>query len=138
MKLSELDSTRWGGRSELWMDPAAEAEVCDCTIAIGADGIEYSWSREGTQHHGKLALREGGADFTDTWHSSTTMACEAVVGSWALVDVLGTYSGGEGPRWGWRITLAHRPESDELVLQMTNITPWGEHGRAVRMNCKRA
>jgi len=39
---------------------------------------------------------------------------------------------GEGPPWGWRVAVAHRP-SGELVLQMTNIKPWGEDGRAVRM-----
>ena len=26
---------------------------------------------------------------------------------------------------------------DELVLQMTNVAPWGEHGRAVRMIVRR-
>ena len=39
---------------------------------------------------------------------------------------------GEGPDWGWRTSVAQRP-SGELVLQMTNIAPWGERARAVRM-----
>jgi hypothetical protein len=39
--------------------------------------------------------------------------------------------------WGWRIGLYLRP-TDELALQMTVITPWGEEGRAVRMVFQRA
>ncbi len=27
--------------------------------------------------------------------------------------------------------------SDELLLQMTNVAPWGDEARAVRMICKR-
>lgn len=136
--LRELANTRWIGRSELWLDPLGNtADTCDCTITVGPDTIEYQWSYEGKPHTGKLALRDGGADFSDTWHSPTAMPCTTVAGSWALVDVQGTYSGGDGPPWGWRIIVSHRP-SDELVLQMTNITPWGEDGRAVRKVCRRA
>jgi hypothetical protein len=34
--------------------------------------------------------------------------------------------------WGWESKLTERPD-DSLVLQMTNIAPWGEEDRAVRM-----
>ena len=34
-------------------------------------------------------------------------------------------------------TLALRP-TGELVLQMTNVAPWGEEVRAVRMTCARS
>ena len=43
-----------------------------------------------------------------------------------------------------RRTRAVKPVDDStptpggLVLQMTNITPWGEEVRAVRMICRRA
>jgi hypothetical protein len=60
------------------------------------------------------------------------MRCMAVASSWSIVDVEGTYSAGDGTDWAWRISLSQRP-GGELVLQMTNITPWGERGRAVRM-----
>jgi hypothetical protein len=59
------------------------------------------------------------------------MRCAAVPGSWALVDVAGTYAAG-ADRWGWRVHVSVRP-TGELVLQMTNVCPWGEDGRAVRM-----
>ncbi len=100
--------------------------------------LRYTWAHEGKAHEGKLALRSGGADFTDTFHSASAMACRAAPSTWALVDVLGTYEAGGGPPWGWRITVSQRPHSGELVLQMTNITPWGEDGRAVRMVAARA
>ena len=44
-----------------------------------------------------------------------------------------------GPQaeWRWRIGLSVREPSGELVLQMTNVAPWGEETRAVRMICTR-
>jgi hypothetical protein len=138
MTLRELQTTTWAGRSELWLDPLGDqAIVSECTITLGDRAIDYAWTYEGKPQAGRLALRDGGADFTDTWHSPSVMPCEAVAGSWALVDVEGTYAAGGGPPWGWRILVCHRP-SDELVLQMTNIAPWGERGRAVRMITRRA
>lgn len=139
MTLQDLRNTRWVGRNELWLDPRGdEAETCDATLTIGENTIEYRWSREGKEHTGSLALREGGVEFTDTFHSAKPMPLETVPGSWCLLDVKGTYTWEGSPPWGWRIYVSRRPESDELVLQMTNITPWGEDVRAVRMICRRA
>lgn len=136
MTLGELAGTRWTGRSELWLDPLGDqAARSDCTLEIDGDAVRYGWSHEGKAHAGRIALRAGGADFTDTFHSPTPMACAAAPDPWALLDVLGRYPGG-GEDWGWRITVSQRPDG-ELVLQMTNVTPWGEEGRAVRMVCRR-
>ena len=136
--LLELANTKWAGQAELWIDPLGNhADLSDCTIEIAKDAIEYRWSYEGKPQTGRIALKPGGADFTDTWHSPTPIACVASANPWGLVDVLGRYSAGDGPEWGWRISLAQRPGA-ELLLQMTNIAPWGEEGRAVRMICKRA
>lgn len=136
--LSELVGTGWKGRGELWLDPLGDqAAVCDCTLAVEDGAVTYHWSHEGTPHTGTLALRPGGADFTDTFHSPVAMACHAEADRWGLFGVFGTYSGGEGPAWGWRIALALRP-TGELLLQMTNIAPWGEEVRAVRMTCTRS
>lgn len=136
--ISELTGTKWSGRSELWLDQLGDkAHVCECTIEIGQDTIEYQWSHEGKAHQGKIALRPGGAEFTDTFHAPKGMTFEASPRPWALVDVFGTFPAGDGPEWGWRILLSHRP-TGELVLQMTIVAPWGETGRAVRMTCHRA
>lgn len=139
MTLKTLANTRWTGTNELWLDPLNNNVVTsDCTITVVPDGVTYSWSYEGKPHEGKIVVKaDGSAEFSDTWHNPTPMACAAVPSTWALVDVFGTYAAGDGPRWGWGITISRRPDA-ELVLQMTNYSPWGEHGRAVRMICKPA
>jgi hypothetical protein len=134
--LNQLVGSRWKGESELWLDPAGnEVQTSPCTIAIDDGVVRYTWQYQGQTHEGSYALRDGGADFTDTWHSPSAMACDNVDG-WGLLEVAGTYAAGDGPPWGWQTTLSLRP-TGELILQMTNVTPWGEHGRAVRMVCQR-
>jgi hypothetical protein len=88
-------------------------------------------------HKGSITLRDGGADFDDTFHAAETMAFEPWPVPGALLSLIGSYAVGGGPAWGWRIVVGLRP-SGELVLQMTNVTPWGEDGRAVRMVFSRA
>ncbi len=135
--LKDLSGTHWTGKSELWLDPEGNAAVTsDCTVAVDDAVVRYTWSHEGKEHNGTFTLRDRGADFTDSFHSPQPMPCEPVTRGGCLFAVIGTYSVGDGPRWGWLTTLSLRP-TEELVLQMTNITPWGEDGRAVRMVCKR-
>jgi len=137
MTLRDLAGTRWTGRAELWLDPAGDrADWSDCALEIGPDGVRYTWSHQGKPHAGRLAPRSGGADFTDTFHAAEPMDCAALPGSRALLEVAGRY-GPPGEEWGWRIALCRRPDGT-LVLQMTNVTPWGEEGRAVRMVCTAA
>jgi hypothetical protein len=136
MTLRELAGTQWNGQAELWLDPAGDqAQRCACTLRVEADGLRYTWSREGQPHTGQLSLRDGGAEFTDSWHSPAAMRCAGAPGTRGLLEVLGSYSAG-GEDWGWRIAVALRP-SGELVLQMANVTPWGEEVRAVRMVLRR-
>lgn len=139
-KLAELANTTWVGTSELWLDPENNVGItAPCSIEVTPGTITYRWSYEGKPQTGTLVLRDdGGLAFTDTWHMPGGMAMSANAGTWAMVDATGTYPAGDGPPWGWRIYVSRRPDSDELVLQMTNICPWGEDGRAVRMTCKRA
>ena len=139
--LRALVGSQWVGRNELWLDPLGDVpNASDARLRIEDGAIVYTWSHEGKVHEGRLVLRPDGADFVDTFHSSTAMKMVANDGARALVDVRGTYY----ETWGWRITLCQRPSDDStptpgaLVLQMTNITPWGEEVRAVRMICARA
>lgn len=123
----------WRGRGELWLDPLGDAaQTCDVELDVAADSVTYRWSYEGKPQTGRVAITPDGATFTDTWHQPTSMPCAAQRPTWALIDVAGRYGAGEGPDWGWGLTLSRRPD-DTLVLQMTNVAPWGEHGRAVRM-----
>jgi hypothetical protein len=136
--LQDLKGSRWAGKGELWLDPKGnEAAVSDCTCTVEDGTVRYTWSHEGKEHKGSIELREGGAVFHDTFHSADPMEFKPWPVPGAVFSVIGSYSVGGGPAWGWRIVLAVRP-SDELVLQMTNVTPWGEDGRAVRMVFQKA
>jgi len=42
----------------------------------------------------------------------------------------------EGPDWGWEIAL-ESDGSDSLLIIMDNITPQGEHARAVEISLRR-
>lgn len=138
-ELLALVGTRWQGEAELWLDPLGNtAEQSACTLSVESDAVRYSWSHQGKSHQGVLAWTDAGAVFTDSFHYPGKMDCLDVPDSWALLDVCGNYAAGEGPEWGWRLTLSSREPTGELVLQMTNVCPWGEHGRAMRMACRRS
>jgi len=134
--LSDLDGTNWVGTAELWLDPLGDsADRSDCTLSVDGHVLRYTWSHEGKENAGSITLRADAADFTDTWHQPEPMACPRLAGAPGLFQVQGAY--GPESDWGWRIGLVLRAPTDELVLQMTNIAPWGEEVRAVRMVGKR-
>lgn len=134
--LSELRGSKWAGTAELWLDPLGdEVEKSECTISVEEGAVRYTWSREGKTHEGSVTLNDAGAVFTDTWHQPQPMQCRAVMPGQGLFQVQGQY--GPEADWGWRIGVSLRGESGELVLQMTNITSWGEEVRAVRMICQK-
>lgn len=135
MTLDELSGSRWEGKAELWEDPLGDvAKLSDCTMAIEGRLLSYTWSYEGKAHQGQLKLSAEGAEFSDSWHQQQPVACSIVPGTRSLATVQYTYM----ESWGWRINLCLREPTGELVLQMTNVTPWGEEARAVRMVCQRA
>lgn len=130
--LTELRGSQWKGTNELWLDPLGDqVQKSECTMSVEDQVVRYTWSHEGKTHEGSISLLEGGADFTDTWHQPTPMKLRALPGAWGLFQVQGEY--GPDSDWGWRIGLFLRAPTGELVLQMTNIAPWGEEVRAVRM-----
>ena len=135
-KRSELNGTQWAGSSELWLDPLGDqVSRCECTVSVDDNVVRYTWSHEGKPHEGSITLSEEGATFVDSWHQPTPMACQHLPRAQGLFQVQGQY--GPEADWGWRLGLSLRAPTGELVLQMTNIAPWGEEARAVRMTCKR-
>jgi hypothetical protein len=107
-------------------------------MAIDGDVVRYTWTFKGLDKRGSVTLSDGGGVFTDTFHSPDALSMTQLPNDWGLFNIAGTYPAGDGsPDWGWRIALSLRTPTGQLVLQMTNITPWGEHGRAVRMVCSR-
>ena len=134
--LTDLHGTRWNGTAELWLDPLGDDVVrSDCTISVDTNVVLYTWSHEGEAHEGSITLSDDGAEFTDSWHQPEPMTCLRLPDAAALFQVEGEY----GPQsdWRWRTGLSLRTPTDELVLQMTNVAPWGEEVRAVRMICSR-
>ncbi|HEY6562117.1 MAG TPA: hypothetical protein VI072_32845 [Polyangiaceae bacterium] len=133
--LSDLVGTHWKGTAELWLDPLGNDGLrSDCTLSVEGTLVRYTWSHEGKPHEGRVTLHSGGAEFTDTWHQPEPTQCLPVPAALGLFQV--QYDYGPAMDWHWRIGLSLRP-TGELVVQMTNITPWGEEGRAVRMICER-
>lgn len=134
--LTGLDGSEWAGTAELWLDPLGdEVRRSDCTLSVQDDVVQYRWSHEGEGREGRITLRADGAEFVDSWHQPEPMACRSLADARGLFGVLGAY--GPGSDWGWRISLSLRAPTNELVLQMTNIAPWGEEARAVRMTLGR-
>lgn len=145
----DLVGTAWAGDAELWLDPLGDrAERSSCRVRVEPEGLSYAWSHDGKPQTGELRRTTGGATFQDTFHAAKPMTCAAAAAPFgSLLDVLGTY-GGE-PAWGWRIVVALRPDlaaieagqppgRGELLVQMTNLAPWGEEVRAVRFVCRPA
>lgn len=128
-----LNGTDWAGTCELWLDALGdEALRSACAMRVEGPVLRYTWSYEGKQHVGSIAIDANGATFTDTFHSSEPMVCRKLADAWGLVSVQGEY--GEARDWRWRIGVYHRTGPDgQLVVQMTNVAPWGEEMRAVRM-----
>ena len=138
MALSDLAGSSWQGTAELWLDPLGnETQTSPCTLQVEPRELRYTWEHDGQPHQGTITLDAEGGVFTDSWHSPAPLRFTAAARPMALFDLLGSYGDGEGPRWGWRMMLSLRPPfagaPESLVLQMTNIAPWGEEARAVRM-----
>ncbi|MEO0437330.1 MAG: hypothetical protein AAF098_10515 [Pseudomonadota bacterium] len=131
--LPGIGGGHWSGRSELWLDIGGnEAIESSCELAVEPDQLTYTWSRGEKHYEGRFA--NGDADtvqWSDSFHQAEPVSC-AREERWSLLSLYYTYPAGEGPDWGWRLAISQRPD-DSLVLQMTNIAPWGEEQRAVRM-----
>lgn len=130
--IDEYNDTAWSGESELWVDPMGnDAQVSDATLGVRAGEIVYTWAYEGAEQSGELRLTGDTLYWRDTWHQPEGVALSPVPGHGSLIAGEYSYPAGNGPDWHWRIKLAERPDG-ALVLQMTNIAPWGEEARAVR------
>ena len=130
--------SRWTGHSELWVDPSGDnADLSESSLQVDEDGLRYSWSYQGEQQSGQLDWVNGEMRWQDSWHQFEGIVLNAVTSHGSLLAGEYAYPAGSGPDWHWRIKLALRP-NDTLVLQMTNIAPWGEEARAVRMIFQRS
>ena len=131
--INEFEGSEWTGQAELWLDPAGnEVDESECTLAIKSGVLAYTWTYKGETKTGSFEFHDQGATWTDSWHQPEPTHCAYLADDWGLFTVEHSYSVPSTPDWGWRSKLSQRPDGN-LVLQMTNIAPWGEEGRAVRM-----
>lgn len=131
--LTSLKGSTWTGRGELWLDPEGDnTEHYDCSLRVETDAIYYTWSYEHNTHTGNFTFNPNGASWVDSWHQPEPAKCIDVPNAWGHFTVIHSYEVPSNPRWGWQSKLSERPDG-KLVLQMSNLAPWGEEGRAVRM-----
>lgn len=131
--LAANSESTWSGRAELWIDPTGyEVERSDATLHVTGDRLEYDWSWRGAAQSGAFAKTLAGLSWQDSWHQAEVVALQPQGDDPAIFAVEYAYDAGAGPDWHWRMRLSQRPDG-QLALQMTNVTPWGEEARAVRM-----
>ena len=131
--LEKMVGQKYKGKGELWLDPAGNtAEFYDCELAIEPNKIRYSWQYDNQTHEGSYTFNNKGAEWVDSWHQPKAILGSAIANTWGLFATHHEYEIPDSPNWGWRSQLSERPDG-AFVLQMTNITSWGEEGRAVRM-----
>jgi hypothetical protein len=137
-RLAALAGSSFSGDGELWLDPLGnDAARGPCSMTIEPKAARYTWQHEGNTHTGTFELLGGGVRWSDTFPQPTAVTCREIPDAQGIFAVHCTWSVGGGPDWGWRTVLSERPDGS-LVLQMTNITAWGEEARAVRIVFARA
>ena len=137
MAINDLEGQQWRGQSKLWLEPGAPVRESEATAHVKGGTLYYTWSFEGKAQQGVLKPdEEGSARWRDTWHQPADTECTALPAFGARLCAVCSYPAPPGPDWHWRIGLAERPDG-ALVLQMTNITCWGEEAPAVLMTFTR-
>lgn len=116
---------------QLWLGPDADAPTSEVTATITDGTLRYVWRYKGAEQQGVLTPAADGARWQDSWHQGSEVEARNVPAFGALVCVVDDYGPSDEP-WHWRIGVCQRPDGT-LVVQMTNITPWGEEARAVQM-----
>lgn len=134
--LKQLADSAWTGTGELWLDPLGDDPTdFACSAQLTDGGLSYRWQKEDDPKEGSLRWTDTGGHFRDSFHQGEEVACTQISDARSEVALTYNYSAG-GTDWGWNIRLSLRP-NEQLVVQMTNIAPWGEEARAMRMIMER-
>lgn len=135
---------KWIGPSKLqlvWSPDNIQLFDCESTLEITFGEHEkyatlrYEWAQEGEPQFGEMLICGNTVAWSDSWHQSGEVMLLKGEGT-THVSVTGEYQWQDNPPWGWRIELSN-PESDQLLLLMTNISPEGEEDWAVEANYHR-
>ena len=99
--------------------------------------VDYTWQYQGTPQQGSILwgydteLAIATAYWIDSWHMGDKgMLCQGEVTEDGVLSVRGEYDVGEGPAWGWRISVI-QPDGTSLQMIMNNISPDGQEELAV-------
>ena len=116
----------WAGPNRLWMHDPTQPFRSDGTIECTAEGIQYTWSKDDTEHRGTIRLHGQPAALRlaleDTFHAPTAMNLYGHLED-GVVRTYGTYGAGpDQPEWGWILELDWR-DPEALVLRMFNVVP---------------
>ena len=123
----------WRGTNRLYLEGADGPVLTSPSTLTAAWAakkfleLRYDWLHENVVQEGVILFGAEGnsAAWVDSFHQSKhPMFCQG-----EPLNVKGSYSAGEGPDWGWRITLALQDE--QLILTMYNIAPDGAEYLAV-------
>lgn len=138
----------WRGSYSLWTRPGTPAQKSNVSANFQpvAKGnyflMTYSWKRGDEMQEGVFLFGRNRNDLTATWGDSfhmvpDPMACkgEFEIGGKKLI-LRGSYSGVDGPAWGWRteFTLQDR---ESLLMEAFNIMPNGVEALAVKAELRR-
>ena len=115
----------WRGPNRLWLEDPIVPLCSDGTLEATASSVKYTWSFQGADQHGEIALSGPAgalaAAWKDSWHAATGMSLHGLAADGQIL-LYGTYPAGDGPDWGWRIEIDAR-DPEHLVLRMFNVPP---------------
>jgi hypothetical protein len=115
----------WAGPNRLWLEPGTPVHRSEGTLTVTGTELTYTWSYQGAPHHGRLQwfgpLGSMRAEWQDTWHNTGGSTYHGRAGE-GTADFYGTYPAGDGPEWGWRISLDWR-DPEHFLVRMYNLVP---------------
>ncbi|MFA6455846.1 MAG: DUF1579 domain-containing protein [Bacteroidota bacterium] len=140
--LTQLAGT-WAGTTKTFFEPGilADESPWHGTLRPILDGMfilhEYHGSLQGKPLKGTalygyaVSPRQFQSAWVDSFHNGTTIMFSQGSVRNDCFNVLGSYDAPDGsPPWGWRTEIL-KPENDQLIIRMYNITPEGKEALAV-------
>jgi hypothetical protein len=134
---------QWQGTNTL-QDPMTntpDSSLATAVMTAVLDGrfarFDYTWRYQDTPQEGALLMgydhsaQQVTAYWIDSWHMGDKgMLCTGDTPTDGAFSVRGSYAAGDGPAWGWRITV-DCADDGQLRMVMNNISPDGQEALAV-------
>jgi hypothetical protein len=153
MKLTDIQARftgQWTGSNTLWLSWLPNPEhksVGTITIEPVAQDkfllLRYTWEHDGKAQDGVILVGNNtkdalaSASWVDSFHQSGhVMQMTGTITDDGMVVLQGQYPAPPGPDWGWQITI-NPLATDQLRLEMYNISPKGDSELAVRAEYSR-